>query len=152
MIKKKSGFTFIEILVVITIIGILIGLSAVAYSSVRKSGRDARRRGDLEQIRSALEIYRTDCGDYPARSAVVAGQPLVGDGSPSTCSSSNTYLSSIPADPLTGGSYQYQYYASGDQKTYNLCAYLEKGSGTVNCNGSNENCGTSTCNYKVTNP
>lgn len=149
---KKRGFTFIEILVVITIIGILIGLSAVAYSSVRKSGRDARRRGDLEQIRSALEIYRADCGDYPATSGVVAGGAIAGDGLPSTCSSSNTYLSSVPDDPLTG--YDYKYYSTGTRVTYFLCAYLEKGSGTVNCDGApgDDYCGTSVCNYKVTNP
>jgi len=71
---------------------------------------------------------------------------LVGSGTPSTCAVANTYISSIPLDPITTNLYRYATTASG----YEICASLEQGSGTVTCGGSS-NCGT-TCNYKVTNP
>ncbi|MBI2590636.1 MAG: prepilin-type N-terminal cleavage/methylation domain-containing protein [Candidatus Blackburnbacteria bacterium] len=140
---KNKGFTLIEVVVVIAIIGVLIAFSAVAYQSARAAGRDTKRKGDLYDVRSALEIYRTDCGQYPA--SLNFGGSLTGTGS---CAG-NTYISSVPSDPLGSGGRQYRY--SGSANTYELCASMEQGSGTQNCGGSSV-CGNSTCNFKVTNP
>ncbi|MBI4029220.1 MAG: prepilin-type N-terminal cleavage/methylation domain-containing protein [Candidatus Blackburnbacteria bacterium] len=140
---KNRGFTLIEVLVVIAIIGILIALSAVAYQSARQAGRDTKRKGDLYEIRSALEIYRNDCGQYP--STLSFGSSLSGVG---TCAG-NTYLSTVPNDPLYSSGRQYRY--SGSNNTYELCASAEQGTGTQTCGGSSV-CGNSTCNLKVTNP
>ena len=52
-----KGFTLIEILVVISIIGILATLILARLGSAEKAGRDARRRSDLNQYRTALENY-----------------------------------------------------------------------------------------------
>lgn len=125
----RRGFTFIEILVVITIIGVLMMIGAANFSVANKKARDGRRQGDLEQIRSALELYRTEEGTYPANLNL-----LVPD-----------YIGAVPDDPLAARAYGY----SGGGQTYGLCAALELGSGSVGgCGGG---CG-STCNYKVTNP
>jgi prepilin-type N-terminal cleavage/methylation domain-containing protein len=140
----KRGFTLIELLVVISIIAILLALSIFGIQGARESSRDAKRRADLELIRSGLEIYKSDCGDYPPSLT----SPLVGDGTPSTCAATNTYISAIPTDPSTPArSYVYSQLTAS---TYELCASLEQSTGTVSCGGSS-NCG-STCNYKVTNP
>lgn len=135
----KNAFTLIELLVVISIIGILIGLSVFGLQGARQSSRDAKRKADLEQIRSGVEIYKADCDAYPLSPL---SSPLVG-----SCPTDNTYLSEIPTDPI--GTNSYLYY-SADGTTYQLCAALEQGSGSVTCGGSS-NCGE-TCNYKVTNP
>lgn len=139
------GFTLIEILVVIAVIGILIALSAVAYQAIRKSSRDTKRRADLQDIRSALELYRTDCRAYPPS----LGSSLVGSGA--FCGG-NTYMQQVPADPIPS-SYSYQYRLVG--LGYNLCAYLENGSVSVDCNGdssANDFCGNSLCNFMVSSP
>ncbi len=142
--KLKTGFTLIELLVVISIIGILIGISLFGMQGARESSRDARRKADLEMIRSGLEIYKSDCNIYPAS----LGTSLVGSGSPTSCAVSNTYISAVPADPLDSArSYRY---ARISTATYELCASLEQGGTTVTCGGSSA-CGE-TCNYKVTNP
>ncbi len=65
MIPRKSGFTLIEILVVIAIIGILATVVLVSVNSARKKSRDARRVADLRQIRIALEVFYDDHGYYP---------------------------------------------------------------------------------------
>ena len=52
------------LLVVIVIISILIGMSVFGIQGARKNSRDARRKSDLEQLRSALELYRADNGGY----------------------------------------------------------------------------------------
>ena len=48
---KNKGFTLIELLVVISIVGILLGLSIFSLQNSKKSGRDAKRKSDLELIR-----------------------------------------------------------------------------------------------------
>jgi general secretion pathway protein G len=143
-INNQLGFTLIELLVVISIIGILMALSIFGIQGARESSRDARRKADLELIRSGLEIYKSDCGDYPA----ALTSPLVGDGSPASCATTNTYISTVPTDPTSPA--RTYLYSRPTTSTYEMCAALEQGSGTVTCGGSS-NCGE-TCNYKVTNP
>ena len=138
----KNGFTLIELLVVISIIGILLGLSIFGLQGARQSSRDAKRKGDLEMIRSGIEIYKADCNSYPA----ALSTPLVGDGS-TNCPATNTYISSVPTDPVPA-SYSYSYTSTG--ATYTLCAYLENPPAIVIGSGCGS-CGA-TCNYKVTNP
>ncbi|OGM30227.1 hypothetical protein A2630_03320 [Candidatus Woesebacteria bacterium RIFCSPHIGHO2_01_FULL_44_10] len=141
----KKGFTLIELLVVISIIGVVISLSMFGLAGARKSGRDAKRKADLEQIRSGLEIYRSDCGRYPSS----LGASLVGSGLSADCLVTNTYITSTPYDPLDPDR-AFLYSSTG--LTYELCAALEQGNQTaVTCGGSSA-CGGKTCNYKVTNP
>ncbi|MDO8504060.1 MAG: prepilin-type N-terminal cleavage/methylation domain-containing protein [bacterium] len=137
---SNYGFTLIELLVVISIIGILIALSGVAFQSARQSARDAVRKTDLADIRSALEVYRTDCGTYPGTITFGANLP----GAESSCSG-NVYHSKLPQDPISA-SFSYKYTFSSS--TYTLCARLETGSGDAGCGS----CGDAVCNYKVTSP
>lgn len=58
--RKKNGFSLVELLVVVSIIGILIAVAAAAYSTAQKRGRDAKRRGDVKAIQSAFEQYYAD--------------------------------------------------------------------------------------------
>lgn len=161
MRKKFSGFTLIELLVVISIIGILIALSAVAFQSSRASARDAKRKADLETIRSALEMYKTDCGSYPLSAYLdyftrLSGGAFVGP-SGLRCEG-NTYLSSTPRDPLPE-QFMYRYFRSGGSGTpfsYVLCAHLENGGTTIpaGCSSACVAAGTggAGCNYSVSSP
>jgi len=58
--RKQAGFSLLELLVVVSIIGILIAVAAAAYSTAQKRGRDAKRRGDVKAIQSAFEQYYAD--------------------------------------------------------------------------------------------
>ena len=153
----RNGFTLIELLIVMTIIGVLVALSLFALSGTRESARDGRRKADLETIRSALELYKSDCNSYVNASGNVttvldtdsgAGVRLIGSGSPSSCVSSNVYLEKIPNDIKSGKNYFY----SSTGTSYQLCATLEQPpSPADSCTGSN--CGSGTpCNYRVINP
>ena len=62
---QKHAFTMIELLVVISIIGIVVALSFFGIQNTRASSRDAKRKSDLETIRSVLELYKADCKEYP---------------------------------------------------------------------------------------
>jgi prepilin-type N-terminal cleavage/methylation domain-containing protein len=64
MIKK--AFTLLEMLVVIGIIGILVGLGAVSYSTAQKKARDAKRKQDLKAFQNAMEqCYAVNNYAYP---------------------------------------------------------------------------------------
>lgn len=146
----KNAFTLIELLVVISIIGILIGLSVFGLQGARKASRDAVRKSDLEQIRSGLGFYKTDCNTYPLTADFPSpGDPLSGSGVGS-CLNTNTYISKVPIDPISGDYYSYK---STDGVTYYLCASLEQSwsanpDDLSNCSA----CGANPCNYVTKNP
>lgn len=62
---KVKGFTLIELLVVISIIGILSSFAIVSLNSARTKARDALRKGDMAQLRIALDLYYDDNEQYP---------------------------------------------------------------------------------------
>jgi general secretion pathway protein G len=151
----RGGFTLMELLVTIAIIGILSAISLFALVGARVSARDARRKSDMESIRSALELYRSDCNQYPSTFPSV-GQPLVSTNPP--CPTANIrYLEKIPGDPLVSTSYRYTRLSN---TRYVLCARLEEApvpafsaADLALCGGSCPNvAGGSTCNYVVFSP
>lgn len=119
----KRGFTLVELLVVIAIIAILISVGAVSYTRSLKLSRDSRRLTDLEQIRQALEIYRSENGVYPA---TVSWQ--------SALSSGGAYIAAIPVDPKEDGStYTYTYTLGATDLLYSLCATTLERTGAPHC-------------------
>lgn len=134
-IHQNRGFTLIELLVAMTIVAILVGIALVSYQGARKTARDGRRKADLEQVRSALEMCYTDASSYPLG-------PLY-SGNSISCGG-RTYMT-IPNDPLTGRRY---YYNRLTTSTYELCTALEGGGATV-CAAS---ACTVNCNFRLTNP
>ncbi len=63
--SSQAGFTLMEILIVMVIIGILATLGFGSFMSSQQKGRDARRKSDLSQVSRALEAYYNDKGSYP---------------------------------------------------------------------------------------
>lgn len=61
-----SGFTIVELLVVIVVIGILAGLVLNSFSGAQGRARDAKRKTDIRTLTTALEIYYAENGQYPS--------------------------------------------------------------------------------------
>ena len=105
--KWSLGFTLIEIIIVLGIISILMMLGLVSYPNLQKKARDASRIAEVDNIRSALELYRTNNSYYPEDLTELTEDGL--------------YLESIPADPLyPKHSYTYVPKTSCDNETV-LC-------------------------------
>lgn len=62
---NSKGFTIIELLVVIVIIGILVALALPQLFAAQERGRDTERKNDLKNIKTQLETYFNDNGRYP---------------------------------------------------------------------------------------
>ncbi|MFZ2835796.1 MAG: prepilin-type N-terminal cleavage/methylation domain-containing protein [Candidatus Saccharimonadales bacterium] len=67
--SSGNGFTIVELLIVIVIIGILAAITIVAYNGIQNRARDAQRKSDLSQIAKALQMYKLDNGSYPSISS-----------------------------------------------------------------------------------
>ena len=109
--NDKDGFTFIELLVTVTIMAVMMAVAIVSYSSTNVRSRDTKRKADLETIRSALEICRSYTGSYPASV-----------NSNVTCSDGVVTLQATPIDPKTGEVYTYN---RPTTTTYTLSTSLE---------------------------
>lgn len=115
--RREKGFTFIELLVTVTIIMVLTAVGIVSYRVTNQKARDARRKSDLESVRSALEICRTETGAYPASIDFSNNAPI-------TCGGT-TYLAKAPSDPKVGQAGFGYTYTRTSNTTYTLCAEIE---------------------------
>lgn len=59
---KKLGFTIVELIVTVAVIGILASITIVAYNGAQAQARDADRISDLHEIADAIKLYRTKAG------------------------------------------------------------------------------------------
>lgn len=71
--KKNSGFSLVELLVVISIIAVLSAVLMVNFVGMRERSKDAQRIQDLNAIKSALRLYYNDNQSYPASKSVITG-------------------------------------------------------------------------------
>jgi prepilin-type N-terminal cleavage/methylation domain-containing protein len=122
----KSAFTLLEMLVVIGIIGILVGMGAVSYSTAQKKARDAKRKQDLKAIQNAFEQYYSICNyKYPA-AVPAAGRGLIAQSGICPNVSSNVLIFTMPADPL-GGNYSCLETGTCNESGYTICSPLVSG-------------------------
>lgn len=84
LIVKNKGFTVIELLVVIVIIGILSAVIIVSLTVSRAKSRDNQRIVHIQELQKALELYFSDNNSYPTSLDALVPN----------------YISSLPQDPL----------------------------------------------------
>lgn len=99
--KVKRGFTLIELLVVISIIAILITIIVATFGTAQQKARDSRRRTDLDALKKALELFKSDTPGASKYPSAISPTALV----------TPKYIKQIPKDPslstVNGGNYIY---------------------------------------------
>ncbi len=125
---KDKGFTLVELLVVMAILGVLVTLIAGGFRTAQMRGRDAKRKSDLKEIANSLELYLSDHGEYPPSSGgQVAGCPATTGscawGSGEFTDGETVYFKTMPEDPSSNLNYYYRAF-SNDQK-FQIYAHLE---------------------------
>ncbi len=104
--RASSGFTIVELLIVIVVIGILAAITIVAYSNIQQRARDSVRAQDLSSIKQALLLYNTDHGGVLATSTYGGNGP--GGWNLSSMPSWLSFINSstygrMPVDPVNTG-------------------------------------------------
>lgn len=135
--KNNRGFTIVELLIVIVVIGILAGLVIVTYNGIQKKARDTERKTDINALHGQLEAYQAQLGKYPTltnvndaafRSASMKGLDAAALADPNNAASqvlvaapaANNYAyATTPAGCDNG--------VNGDCTQYTLTATLEEG-------------------------
>lgn len=64
-LKKSKGFTIVELLIVIVVIGILATLVLVTFTGIQQKARDSKRKTDLGAVQATLETYYSNANTYP---------------------------------------------------------------------------------------
>ncbi|GIW63381.1 MAG: type II secretion system protein GspG [Patescibacteria group bacterium] len=102
LIRKKSseyGFSLIEMMLVILLLGVLASLITNTFVNSLKKSRDARRKGDIKEIKNAIEMFYADNNFYPTPTYVAFGSSLEYNG--------KVYMKKLPQDPKSNCSYKY---------------------------------------------
>ena len=117
MRKEQKGFTIIELLVVIVIIGILVALALPNLFAAQARGRDSDRKNELKNLQQKLETYFNDNGAYVAALADLTPAPTADE---TTDPRNNAYTYTATASG--GGACTT---AADDCASYTLVANLE---------------------------
>jgi general secretion pathway protein G len=94
--KKTSGFTVIELLIVIAVISVLISIAVVNFFSLNTEAKDSKAKSELRVLKFAIETFASSHARYPSALYEVEG---------------GAALSKLPKDPFTENS-DYQYFES----------------------------------------
>jgi prepilin-type N-terminal cleavage/methylation domain-containing protein len=120
--QRQSGFTIVELLIVIVIIGILATLVIVTFSGVQQKARDSERKTDINAIAGQLEAVYASKGNYPTLAEINDGAATTGwravnefridtkaFADPKNASATNLTLgaTSIPGTPTSTYTYYY---------------------------------------------
>lgn len=102
-----NGFTLIEIMVVVVILGILAAVVVPRIMDRPDAARITRAKSDVRAVESALNMYRLDNFHYPSTQQGLAALVNRPSGEPQPRNwNSDGYLGSVPVDPW-GNPYQY---------------------------------------------
>ena len=131
MKRFTKGFSLLELLVVVSIIGILVSIGVVAFTTAQQQGRDSRRRADLKAMQDAFEQYKGAVGTYDT-CATMANYDT---------GSGTLMPGGLPNDPRNSGDFVYNTSTACSEESYCVCALLENGTGNA------EEPTGSSCNY-----
>ena len=106
--KKEKGFTLVELLVIVTVVAVLIGLSVRSYTFINNRAKETATETEMSNIAKALEIYVMDYSTYPESADFPAALEVAGimEGAPEL----DTWESFYQYSSTAGSSYTLESY------------------------------------------
>jgi prepilin-type N-terminal cleavage/methylation domain-containing protein len=124
----KKAFTLVELLVVASIMAILTIVTVSQFRTARKRANDVARKGDLNSVAKALQLYFADYGSMPEASSkgeIMINGEVIKWGEEFKDSTGYIYMVKLPRENTTGDWPQYCYKTDETNKKYALFAKLE---------------------------
>ncbi|GIX34452.1 MAG: type II secretion system protein G [Lysobacteraceae bacterium] len=116
--RRSAGFTLIEILVVVVILGILATVVVPRFLDKPDEARIARARADIQALTTALNLYRLDNFNYPSTEQGLQALVAPPSGTPAAPNwRKGGYIDRIPKDPWGG---EYRYLSPGQRGEFDL--------------------------------
>jgi general secretion pathway protein G len=114
---RHDGFTLIEIMVVVVILGILAAVIVPKLTEKPGEARAVKARSDLRQLESALEMYKLDNFYYPSTQQGLRALVEKPAGDPPARNWRSAYINRLPKDPWGN---PYQYLQPGNKGTFDV--------------------------------
>lgn len=119
--KTGKGFTLIEIMVVMVILGLLVAIVAPNIMGRSDEARKQTAKAQMRQISTALDLYRLDNSHYPSTQQGLAAMVEKPSGSPEPKNwNPEGYMNAVPTDPWGN---EYEYVSPGSEGPYDLISY-----------------------------
>lgn len=109
--QKQTGFTIVELLIVIVVIAILAAITIVSYNGIQQRSRDSWRVNDAAAVKKAFSLYKVDNDSFPATAPNPGISTFEVSTDPGFLSSLSSYTNSRAfKDPINNNSSNYWYH------------------------------------------
>ncbi len=113
--KRCRAFTLVELLIVIVVLAVLAAIVIPKFGDSSTRSRESSLKSNLQVVRGAVELFKTDTGAYPAAVADLAGASAPASGKDATGTTKaitatdykGPYVASVPNDPISGTALTY---------------------------------------------
>jgi general secretion pathway protein G len=114
--RKLRGFTLVELMVVLTIIGLLLAVVVPDYVGRMRRAEEAVLKENLVVMRDALDKHYADAGKYPASLEELVAKRYLRAIPPDPFTQAPTWVAVPPSDPRKGGVYDVRSAAKGYER------------------------------------
>jgi general secretion pathway protein G len=114
-LSNRAAFTLVELLIVIIIIAVLAAIAIPKFANQSARSKESALRAELSLLRNATEVFKADCGSFPATLADLAATAAPANGKDSAGANKaivgtdwkGPYITKVNVDPVSGAAFTY---------------------------------------------